>query len=182
MHIKLLTFLSAILISPFSFASDVHSQLETSANIEHSCNIVMDDINLGVLDTNVIASTTGNYTTYEFQIKSLCTNGTAYEIGGDKAPSIESPVTPGTYYAYIFPLRHATEPVENEYLGFRFRRIPTGQNLGDGTKAESGSATYTISGTGTGTFQQTPIFMQLYVYKHVKAGNYAATHHFFIKF
>lgn len=100
MHIKLFTILSLILISPFSFASDVRSQLETSANVEHSCNIVMDDINLGVLDTNVIASTTGNYTTYEFQIKSLCTNGTAYEIGGDKAPSIESPVTPGTYYRF----------------------------------------------------------------------------------
>lgn len=182
MHLKLFTIVSLILISPFSFASDVRSQLETSANIEHGCNIVMDDINLGVLDTNVVASTSGSHTTYEFQIKSLCTNGTAYELGGDKAPSIESPVTPGAYYSYIFPLRHATEPVQNEYLGFRFLRTSTGQHFGDGTLAESGAATYTIFGTGTGTLQQTPIFMQLYVYKHVKAGNYAATHHFFIKF
>lgn len=165
-----------------SFASNT-SSFDVSVTTTSGCSIQMSDIHLGVLEGII----EGGIKPVHLNV--ACTKNTPYEIKTTVAQGIESPDQDGHYFKYIYPLYHNTDPVDREFIGYRFKGVdknysshPNLNYFGDGTTNDQGSNTMFIKGIGTGAFEKINFNTEYYTYIPLKAGDYTASHSFTITY
>lgn len=176
----ILMLMSSLSITSYAQINNT-GELKVQADIQSGCliqmnNIVIGDISGIVNDVNIPSA-----------VYAKCTKGTVFTVKTPVAQSIQSPLNPESYFSYIYPMYHTTDP-DHEFVGYRFLiqdqpyRVGTTHHFGDGTTNDRNVRTSYIQSVGTGNLETYPIDFRYWVYTHLKVGTYAGNQTFTLEY
>jgi Spore Coat Protein U domain len=157
--LKMKKFLPLLLILPFlAYAGTVTTTLTSTAKLEPTCSFSTQDANFGVIDSNKPGVGIGIAYSVTVNVSVLCNNKTPYTVSG--MPYIKD----GPYTSqYMSGTGGNTDKLSyGIWTNPSFTQwFADGKAYGYGTIGQS-TTTSVISGSGTGTINQHPLYVGLY--------------------
>lgn len=172
--------LFSLLATKMAFAGTELSNVEVTSKLESNCTLLMNDVNLGVIESMAKADTLINVAA-----KVLCNNGTAYSLSTIPPELTTNPITGGVL-GYTYKMRYLDDSNVDDFVGYRFMlegsNLTTKKFLGDGNKTSIGTQTYVVNGVGNGGYKDIPLVFGYYTYLAITPGTYGAAHTFTLTF
>ena len=184
---KINTLIKLLVLMPIvSNAMSNNADIKISAQTLSGCTISFANIQLGTFQG---AESFGN-TTRKVHLDVECTKGTAYTIKTATPIAVANPDNPASTLGYTYTVRHLEDPIDSEFIGYRFLNLPanyanttTTKWFGNGIPTAGGTRSAYVSAVGKGEKEVIEFDIEYYKYKKaMKEGEYGATHKFDLEY
>jgi hypothetical protein len=184
--INLFIYSLIINIPIISFATENNDAIKLSVETLSGCEIKMENIHLG----NFAGAESFGNTQKNVHFDVICTKGTPYTVKTATPIPVKNPDNPSSTLSYTYTVRHLEDPIESEFIGYRFINLPieyanttTTKWFGNGIVTSGGISNAYISSIGKGKKEVIDFQIDYYKYKKaMKAGEYGATHTFDLEY
>lgn len=187
MKINKILFLTILpLIPVFSYSATSTSDIKITAETRSGCEIQFANIHLG----NFAGAESFGNTQRAVHFDVICTKGTPYTIKTPTPIPVQNPDNPASTLGYTYTVKHLEDPIDSEFIGYRFLNLPADYAnttstkwFGNGIVTSGGTQNAYVSAIGKGTKEVINFQIEYYKYKKaMKAGEYGASHTFNLEY